>query len=533
MKKSKNKNKNKKKLTPKQIEMALRPLSDEQMATLTKQELIVVLRGEQRLRQIYEEAANKVTAMNKELEDKVLELEGKLVRIKCRLYSPKSEKSPREKKPPEPGGKKKPLPPNRNLEERYPDADVIEKQLKLDQLPCCRHCEEEMLEMGVFEQSQFLTVIEKKYLITNILRMKYSCIKCHEYIETTPQLPRVIPRGSYGDEFLTDLAVSKYCDLLPVERYCQMAARGGFEGLPPNSMHEALWRFAEFLRPAYELVRIETLDARILFGDETPHRMLEGDEKSNWYFWGFFSLTACFFECHGTRSGDVAIDVLSESGCQYFVSDAYTGYGRAINEVNKLRVSAELDQITEVLCNAHARRYFDECGNLEDANTFIAEYREIYKAEKEVKELIETDLALAATKRSELKPNFERMKAKAEADMNRYSSHHQYYKACQYFTNNYKGLSICLTDPIIPLDNNLSERGLRPSVLGRKTWYGTHSKCGAETAAIHFTINNSCKMNGVNPRKYYKDVIESIHYKRPILTPSQYKLGREPVADGP
>jgi transposase len=526
------KKKNKKSLTPEQVEMVLRPLTDEQMESLSKEDLLVVLRGEQKLRKFFEEAANNARAISKELEDKVLELEGKLVIIKCRLLSPKSEKSPKKSKEPNTGEKRKPLSRNRNLEERYPDADVIEKEIKLEQMPSCPCCQGQMNEMGVFEQSQSLTVIEKKYLITNILRMKYHCSQCHGHIETAPQLPRVVPRGTYGDEFLIDVAVSKYCDLLPVERYCEMAARGGFIGLPPNSLHEGLWRLGEFLRVIYELIRIETLDSRILYGDETPHKMLEGDEKSNWYFWGFFSLTSCFFECHDTRSGEIALDVLSESECRYFVSDAYTGYGRAINEVNKLRVIAEVDKIIEVLCNSHARRYFDECGELEDANTFIAEYQEIYKVEKEVKELIkvvdankesEFSLALATTKRSELKINFERMKTKAESDLNHYSSHHQYYKACQYFTRNYTGLTACLDDPRIPLDNNHSERGLRASVVGRKTWYGTHSERGAETAAIHFTIAGACKLNGVNPRKYYKHAIESIHFKRPLLTPSQYK----------
>lgn len=518
------KKKNKRPLTPEQIEMVLRPLTDEQMESLSKAELLVVLRGEQKLRTFFEEAASKVEAINKELEDKVFELEGKLVTIKCRLYSPKSEKSPRKGR--DPKDKRRPLPKNRNLNERYPNADVIEKEIKLEHLPTCPCCQKQMNEMGVFDQSQFLTVIEKKYLITNILRMKYNCQHCHGHIETAPQLPRVVPRGSYGDDFLVDLAVSKYCDLLPVERYCEMAGRGGFKGLPPNSLHEGLWRLGEFLRPIYELIRIETLDARILYGDETPHRMLEGHEKSNWYWWGFFSLTSCFFECHETRSGEVALDVLSESECEYFVSDAYTGYGRAIKEVNKLREIAEVKKIIEVLCNSHARRYFDECGEQEDAKTFMAEYREIYREEKEVKELLETDLEVAATKRSGLKINFERMKVKAEDDLKRYSSHHHYYKACQYFTNNYRGLTACLDDPLIPLDNNLSERGLRSPVVGRKTWYGTHSERGAETAVIHFTINSSCKMIGVNPREYYKHIIESIHHKRPLVTPSQYKKTR-------
>jgi len=353
--------------------------------------------------------------------------------------------------------------------------------------------------------------------------MKYGCEKCHGDLKTTPQLPRIIPRSSYGDSFITDLVLSKFCDLIPTERYCNIASRGGFDGLPPNSLHEVIWKAGQFLLKLYELIRIETLDSKILLGDETTHEMLEGSDKQ-WYLWGFFSSSACFFEYHDSRSGDVAGDVLSESSCAVFMSDAYSGYTKAIREANELRKIAELALIIVALCNAHARRYFVECKEEnKDKDFFIEQYKEIYKVEKEVKELLPMNKPLAAEKRAGLRPCFEAMKEKALNDLDRYSSKHLYYEACQYFLNNYEGLTVCLNDPEIPLDNNQSERGLRPHVVGRKTWYGTHSERGAEAAAIHFTIIESCKINKVNPREYYPAIIESIHYGKPVLTPSQYK----------
>jgi hypothetical protein len=251
---------------------------------------------------------------------------------------------------------------------------------------------------------------------------------------------------------------------------------------------------------------------------------------------------SCFFECHDTRAGDVAADVLTESGCRYFLSDAFSGYGKAVREANDYRKSGEiLDLIIAALCNAHARRNFKECisekeedrATSADANTFIAEYKIIYVEDKSVQQLLVNDFEEAAKLRSSFASNFERMKLKAEADLLRYSSHHNYYKACQYFLNNYEGLTACLQDPRIPLDNNISERGLRPHVVGRKTWYGTHSEKGAEAAAIHFTIIESCKLVGVNPREYYREMIEAIHYKKTLLTPREYKKNLEQVLAPP
>ena len=510
------------------VAMALRPLSEKQMQSLSKEELLIVLRGEQQISKHYKEIIETQKELNRELEEKKLCLEGKLVTLKCRLFSPKSERfKPDPVKPPgDPPKKKRAVTIQRNLLERYPNADVIEKELKLDSLPTCSCCEQMMSEMGIWEQSQYITVIPKQYLITNLLRMKYHCSHCFSTIQTTPQLPKIVPRSIYSDEFIMDVTLSKYCDLIPVDRYTAIAARLGITDLPTNSMYDLSLKLAEFVQPVYELIRIETLDAIVLHGDETPHKMLEGDEKDNWYLWGFFSEFACFFECHDTRAGSIAADILSESSCEIFMSDAFSGYTKGVAEANKLREKAELKLILAVLCNAHARRYFRECTNPNDkeksnsdAEVFITEYHEIYETDKEVKALLPKNFEEAEIKRASLKERFAGMKVKAEGDLSRYPTHHAYYKACNYFINNYDGLSACIKDPRIPLDNNVAERGLRPSVVGRKTWYGTHSPRGAMAGSIHFTLVEACKLNGVNPRHYYRDIVEAIHYKKDIYTP--------------
>ena len=92
-----------------------------------------------------------------------------------------------------------------------------------------------------------------------------------------------------------------------------------------------------------------------------------------------------------------------------------------------------------------------------------------------------------------------------------------------YFLENYVGLTLCLNHPEIPLDNNSQERSFRSHVVGRKTWYGTHSKRGAETAAILFSIIETCKLNKVNPREYFKKLTEDILAGYPPYTPLEFK----------
>ena len=96
-------------------------------------------------------------------------------------------------------------------------------------------------------------------------------------------------------------------------------------------------------------------------------------------------------------------------------------------------------------------------------------------------------------------------------------------KALAYFLENYEGLTRFLADPALPIDNNAQERLLRNPVIGRKTWYGTHSKRGARTAAILFSLVESCKLNGVNPREYFKCLVQDLHLKKSAYSPYQFK----------
>jgi hypothetical protein len=62
---------------------------------------------------------------------------------------------------------------------------------------------------------------------------------------------------------------------------------------------------------------------------------------------------------------------------------------------------------------------------------------------------------------------------------------------------------------------------MRNPVIGRKTCYGTHSKKGAETNAVLFSLVESWKLNKVNPRDYFRDIVHAIHEKREIFTPDE------------
>lgn len=406
--------------------------------------------------------------------------------------------------------------------DRYPGLEVEEFVTKQDRPPLCPCCNEPMRESGLFDTSEKLETIPARYFIKRTARVKYNCGSCHGAMVNTPADPSIVPSSNYGDSLIIDVSLSKYCDLIPIERYVQIAFRAGLKDLPAQSMIGLTHHLANFLLPLYELIKTEVQASIILYADETPHKMLEGDETCNWYLWGFFNKGASYFEAHGTRSGDVAVEFLKGSNAKYLMSDGYTGYNKAIRITNE----RESRNLIGIDCNAHTFRYFKETpeGWKEVVQPFLEAYGEIYDLEEQRRE---GEKELSNQQQLELRqqmiPHFENIKTMCEKEIETAPTQSGYKKALGYFLNHYEGLTLCTTKPEIPLDNNLAEREVRAPVVGRKTWYGTHSKRGARTGAILFSVVQSCKLCNVNPRVYFPWVVEQIHNNKEILTPSKYK----------
>lgn len=480
---------------------------------LTKEEVIQLNKDNENLIHQMKDHIDQLHAKYLASEQKSFLLEEQTINIKHRLFgksSEKSDKSSNLNKPKKEPRKRVLLP-----SARYPNLDIIEKRVTLDILPTCPCCSKEMKDSGLTEDSEYLTVIPKRYYVVQQKRVKYRCSSCQDQLITTPAIPRIKSGSSYSDEMVVDVALSKYCDLIPVERYVQMAARGGVKGLPANTLIQGTHNLADFLAPVYEKIKAEIMKSKILHADETPHRMLEGDKKSNWYLWGFSTDGASYFETHDTRSGSVAADIIKESHCEYLVSDVFSGYSKAVSDSNAYRRENNLPLIKNIYCNAHARRKFKEAEQAfaRESKFFLWCYQKIYHLEKKFD---------YKNRRIWQQRYYRAMERRGLNLKWSYSSKSSLLKAINYFIKNFHELTYFLKHEDIPIDNNSQERLMRSPVVGRKTWYGTHSKRGAQTNAMMFSLVESCKLNKVNPREYFKDIVHAIHEKRQIFTPSEY-----------
>lgn len=79
-------------------------------------------------------------------------------------------------------------------------------------------------------------------------------------------------------------------------------------------------------------------------------------------------------------------------------------------------------------------------------------------------------------------------------------------QALSYARNQRDQLRVFLTDPKIPLDNNIAERALRVIAVGRKNFLFVGHEEGGQNLAILQTICSTCLLNGINPYEYIRDV---------------------------
>ncbi|RKH53955.1 hypothetical protein D7V93_26140 [Corallococcus llansteffanensis] len=75
-------------------------------------------------------------------------------------------------------------------------------------------------------------------------------------------------------------------------------------------------------------------------------------------------------------------------------------------------------------------------------------------------------------------------------------------KALEYMLELWSGLTVFLSNPWVPLDNNLVERQLRDMVVGRKNHYGSKSLRGTEVAALFYSLIETARLRGEDPGRY-------------------------------
>ena len=363
----------------------------------------------------------------------------------------------------------------------------------------CPQCGGELGEMkGQTEDSEEITVIRRQFVVVRQRRQKYRC-RCNACVVTAPGPLKLKPQSRYSIDFAIEVATSKYLDHLPLERQVRVMRRESLV-VDSQTLWDQLETLAHHLTPTYEAIRKRVLSSELVHADETSWRLLESGTKK-WWAWAVSSHDAVHYRIRDSRATESAADLLN--GYEGIVmADGYGVYESLSRASPKIRL---------VNCWAHARRKFEETRENwpRESEEMLSLIGELYSIEREIPawdpSAPEEDQDRALAERRRVRQDRSRAVLGRLRDWmhaQRPLPQSELGKAIAYVGGRWAGLTAFVEEPRVPLDNNHIERSMRGPVLGRKNHYGSKSKRGTEVAAIFYTLFETAKLAGVEPKAY-------------------------------
>jgi len=165
----------------------------------------------------------------------------------------------------------------------------------------------------------------------------------------------------------------------------------------------------------------------------------------------------------------------------------------------------------------HARRKFDEAlkalpaqqrGAAVSAKEGLDFCNRLFAIEHELREATPEERYAARQKRS--RPLLEAFSAWLKYQSPRVLPKSAFGQAIHYCHNQWDKLAAFLQDGRLELDNNRSERSIKPFVIGRKNWLFANTPRGAIASATIYSIVETAKENGLNPFSYLQYLFERL-----------------------
>jgi transposase len=315
-----------------------------------------------------------------------------------------------------------------------------------------------------------------------------------------------IAKGLPGPGLLAHLIVSKYTDHLPLYRLERIYERQGLF-LPRSTLCDWLAACAELLRPLYECLIALALRSRALHTDDTPVKLQ--DPRTHllstarlWVYLGDAAHPYNVFDFTANRKRDGPQQFLATYR-GYLHADAFSGY----DGLYLPQPPTATARITEVACNARARRKFYEARSSDAlrAHQALAYYRQLYELERAAKDF--SDPQRLQMRQELALPILEQFHAWLEARRPEVLPKSALGEALGYALHNWSALVRYTEAGFLTIDNNVAEREMKRVAIGRKNWLFVGSPRGGQTAAVLLSVTSTCHRLGVEPWAYLQDVL--------------------------
>jgi transposase len=319
-----------------------------------------------------------------------------------------------------------------------------------------------------------------------------------------------IDKGLPGPGLCAFVITSKYCDHLPLHRQESIIARLGVD-IPRSTLCGWMGALAELLRPLRDAMLADVLLSWVIQTDETRLPVLEkGNDKTKsgrlWAFLGDRDHPHTVYHYTATKARDGPAGILEK----------YKGFlqADAANVFDGIYCPGD---IVEVGCWAHGRRYFHDARTSDAARAAEALGRIgfFYDVEREAKTIIDeqrldgtrADALRLKMRRERTLPKLLEFAGWLDAQAILVLPKSPIAQAINYARNHWKALLRFTDHGFLNIDNNASERAMRPAALGRKNFLFAGSDEGGRTTAVLYTLTQTCRRHGIDPFAYLQDVL--------------------------
>jgi len=384
-------------------------------------------------------------------------------------------------------------------------VEIVEHRLP-EKERICPNCGGPQHEMST-ETRDELVFIPAQAKVVRHVRYIYGCRHCEQEEISTPIVPApapapVIPGSLASPSSVAFIMSGKYVDGLPLYRQEQALDRLGVELSRQTMANWMIYASDRWLAQIYDRLHEILLKQDIAHADETTLQVLHEDGRAattKSYMWlyrsGRYGPPIVLFDYQTTRSGKHPQEFLA--GFKgYLHVDGYEGYNGLVDVI---------------LCGcwSHARRKFADAlkalpagkssapvtarEGLEFCNHLFAIERDLHDVtpEERYKKRLEQSRPVLDDFSAWLRVQFPRVLPKSALGV-----------AIRYCRNHWDKLQNFLLDGRLEIDNNRSERSIKPFVIGRKGWLFANTPRGARASAVIYSIVETAKENGLVPFQY-------------------------------
>lgn len=308
---------------------------------------------------------------------------------------------------------------------------------------------------------------------------------------------------------------SKYTNAIPLYRQEQEFARNDVHICRQTMANWVITTAERYLSLVYGRMREEIVRSAVIHADETPVMVTKDgrDGMHKNYMWVYRSGSLCkarqvvLYDYQKTRKAEAPKEFL----------DGFTG--KLICDGYQVYHSLESrDDIHFQVagCWAHARRPFAQVVKSlgadkalgTAANEALIQIQNIYRTDNLLLKLPKAERR--KRRKALVKPLVDAFFCWCSESLGLLPAASETAKGIRYCLNQEKYLRVFLTDPQIPLDNNLAEQAIRPFCVGKKNGKLIDTIHGAQASAILYSIVETAKANELNIYQYFRYLLTEI-----------------------